>query len=74
MTKKFYEIVLTTLIKERDLFELELMEVYDKKNLSIKERVDETIDIIGKLTDINNNIQTLTSIFVEDVNKNEVKK
>lgn len=74
MTKKFYEIVLTTLIKERDLFELELMEVYDRKNLSIKERVDETIDIIGKLTDINNNIQTLTSIFVEDVNKNEVKK
>ena len=70
MTKKFYEIILSELVNRRDIAEVDLSEIYYKKELSVKERLDKSIDLLGKIADINNRIQTLTGLVTEEnVNK-----
>ena len=71
MTKKFYEIILSELVNRRDIAEVALSEIYYKKELSVKERLNESIDLLGEIADINNRIQTLTSLVTEEnVNNN----
>jgi hypothetical protein len=70
MTKKFYEIILSELVNRRDIAEVALSEIYYKKELSVKERLNESIDLLGEIADINNRIQTLTGLVTEEnVNK-----
>jgi len=71
MTKKFYEIILSELVNRRDIAEVALSEIYYKKELSVKERLNESIDLLGEIADINNRIQTLSSLVTEEnVNNN----
>ena len=66
MTKKFYEIILSELVNRRDIAEVALSEVYYKQELSVKERVESSIDLLGVIADINNRIQTLSSLVTEE--------
>ena len=71
MTKKFYEIILSELVNRRDIAEVALSEIYYKKELSVEERLNESIDLLGEIADINNIIQTLSSLVTEEnVNNN----
>ena len=71
MTKKFYEIILSELVNRRDIAEVALSEIYYEKELSVKERLNESIDLLGEIADINNRIQTLSSLVTEEnVNNN----
>ena len=71
MTKKFYEIILSELVNRRDIAEVALSEVYYKQELSVKERVESSIDLLGVMADINNRIHTLSSLVTEkDVDNN----
>jgi hypothetical protein len=71
MTKKFYEIILSELVNRRDIAEVALSEIYYKQELSVKERLDASIDLLGDIADINNRIQTLSGLFTEkDVDNN----
>jgi hypothetical protein len=71
MTKKFYEIILSELVNRRDIAEVALSEVYYKQELSVKERVESSIDLLGVIADINNRIHTLSSLVTEkDVENN----
>ena len=71
MTKKFYEIILSELVNRRDIAEVALSEIYYKKELSVKERLEASIDLLGDIADINNRIQTLSGLFTEkDVDNN----
>ena len=71
MTKKFYEILLSELVNRRDIAEVALSEVYHKQELSVKERIESSIDLLGDIADINNRIHTLSSLVTEkDVNNN----
>tara|TARA_R100000908_G_C3750032_1_gene144677 strand:+ start:1151 stop:1390 length:240 start_codon:yes stop_codon:yes gene_type:complete len=65
MTNRFYEIILSELINRRNIAEVALSEIYYKKELSVKERIESSIDLLTEVTDINNNIQTLSSLFTE---------
>lgn len=65
MTNRFYEIILSELINKRNIAEVALSEIYYKKELSVKERLESSIDLLTELTDINNNIQTLSGLFTE---------
>tara|TARA_R110001606_G_scaffold351927_1_gene502272 strand:- start:3465 stop:3704 length:240 start_codon:yes stop_codon:yes gene_type:complete len=65
MTNRFYEIILSELINRRNIAEVALSEIYYKKELSVKERIESSIDLLSEVTDINNNIQTLSSLFTE---------
>lgn len=65
MTNRFYEIILSELINRRNIAEVALSEIYYKKELSVKERLESSIDLLTEVTDINNNIQTLSSLFTE---------
>lgn len=66
MTKKFYEIILSELVNRRDVAEVALSEVYDKKELSVEERINSSIDLLGNIADINNRIQTLSGLVKEE--------
>ncbi len=66
MTKKFYEIILSELVNRRDVAEVSLSEVYYKKELSVEERINSSIDLLGSIADINNRIQTLSSLVTEE--------
>ena len=71
MTKKFYEIILSELVNRRDIAEVALSEIYYKQELSVKERLEVSIDLLGDIADINNRIQTLSGLFTEkDVDNN----
>ena len=71
MTKKFYEIILSELVNRRDIAEVALSEIYYKQELSVKERLETSIDLLGDIADINNRIQTLSSLVTEEnVNNN----
>lgn len=71
MTKKFYEIILSELVNRREVAEVALSEVYHKKELSVKERLDMSIDLLGEIADINNRIHTLSGLVSEEnVNNN----
>jgi hypothetical protein len=71
MTKKFYEIILSELVNRRDIAEVALSEIYYKQELSVKERLEASIDLLGDIADINNRIQTLSGLFTEkDVDNN----
>jgi hypothetical protein len=71
MTKKFYEIILSELVNRRDIAEVALSEIYYKQELSVKERLETSIDLLGDIADINNRIQTLSGLFTEkDVDNN----
>lgn len=65
MTKKFYEILLSELVNRRDIAEVALSEIYHKQELSVKERVESSIDLLGDIADINNRIHTLSSLVTE---------
>jgi len=65
MTNRFYEIILSELINKRNIAEVALSEIYYKKELSVKERIESSIDLLSEVTDINNNIQTLSGLFTE---------
>ena len=65
MTKKFYEILLSELVNRRDIAEVALSEIYHKQELSVKERIDSSIDLLGDIADINNRIHTLSSLVTE---------
>tara|TARA_R100000900_G_scaffold140947_1_gene121712 strand:+ start:1741 stop:1980 length:240 start_codon:yes stop_codon:yes gene_type:complete len=65
MTNRFYEIILSELINRRNIAEVALSEIYYKKELSVKERIESSIDLLTEVTDINNNIQTLSGLFTE---------
>lgn len=65
MTKKFYEILLSELVNRRDIAEVALSEVYHKQELSVKERIESSIDLLGDIADINNRIHTLSSLVTE---------
>lgn len=65
MTNRFYEIILSELINKRNIAEVALSEIYYKKELSVKERIESSIDLLTEVTDINNNIQTLSGLFTE---------
>jgi len=65
MTNRFYEIILSELINRRNIAEVALSEIYYKKELSVKERLESSIDLLTEVTDINNNIQTLSGLFTE---------
>ena len=65
MTKKFYEILLSELVNRRDVAEVSLSEVYYKKELSVEERINSSIDLLGVIADINNRIHTLSSLVTE---------
>ena len=65
MTNRFYEIILSELINRRNIAEVALSEIYYKKELSVKERIESSIDLLSEVTDINNNIQTLSGLFTE---------
>ena len=66
MTKKFYEILLSELVNRRDIAEVALSEVYHKQELSVKERIESSIDLLGDIADINNRIHTLSSLVTEE--------
>jgi hypothetical protein len=70
MTQKFFEIVLADLINKRDITELELSEVYDR-NVSITEKVLLVQDCLRVISDINNQITTLTGMVSEEVVNND---
>ena len=71
MTNRFYEIILSELINRRNIAEVALSEIYYKKELSVKERVESSIDLLGVIADINNRIHTLSSLVTEkDVENN----
>jgi len=71
MTNRFYEIILSELVNRRNIAEVALSEIYYKKELSVKERLNESIDLLGEIADINNRIQTLSSLVTEEnVNNN----
>jgi len=71
MTKKFYEILLSELVNRRDVAEVSLSEVYYKKELSVEERINSSIDLLGVIADINNRIHTLSSLVTDkDVDNN----
>ena len=65
MTRKFYEILLSELVNRRDIAEVALSEVYHKQELSVKERIESSIDLLGDIADINNRIHTLSSLVTE---------
>ena len=65
MTNRFYEIILSELINRRNIAEVALSEIYYKKELYVKERLESSIDLLSEVTDINNNIQTLSGLFTE---------
>ena len=65
MTKKFYEILLSELVNRRDIAEVALSEIYHKQELSVKERIESSIDLLGDIADINNRIHTLSSLVTE---------
>jgi hypothetical protein len=65
MTKKFYEILLSELVNRRDIAEVALSEVYHKQELSVKERIESSIDLLGDIADINNRIHTLSGLVTE---------
>lgn len=67
MTNRFYEIILSELVNRRNIAEVALSEIYFKKELSVKERIESSIDLLSEITDINNNIQTLSGLFTEKV-------
>jgi hypothetical protein len=69
MTQKFFEIVLADLINKRDITELELSEVYDR-DVSINEKVLLVQECLKEITDINNQITTLTGMVSEEVVNN----
>lgn len=73
MTKKFYEIILSELVNRRDVAEVALSEVYYKKELSVEERINSSIDLLGNIADINNRIQTLSSLVTEENVENNNK-
>lgn len=73
MTKKFYEIILSELVNRRDIAEVALSEVYYKQELSVKERVESSIDLLGVMADINNRIHTLSSLVTEENVENNNK-
>lgn len=71
MTKKFYEILLSELVNRRDIAEVDLSEIYYKQELSVKERIESSIDLLGDIADINNRIHTLSSLVTDkDVDNN----
>ena len=65
MTKKFYEILLSELVNRRDIAEVALSEVYHKQELSVKERIESSIDLLGDIADLNNRIHTLSGLVTE---------
>ena len=65
MTRKFYEILLSELVNRRDIAEVALSEIYHKQELSVKERIESSIDLLGDIADINNRIHTLSSLVTE---------
>jgi hypothetical protein len=70
MTQKFFEIVLADLINKRDIAELELSEVYGR-DVSITEKVLLVQDCLREISDINNQITTLTGMVSEEVVNND---
>ncbi len=66
MTKKFYDIILSELVNRRDIAEVDLSEIYYKQELSVKERMESSIDLLGDIADINNRIHTLSSLVTEE--------
>jgi hypothetical protein len=70
MTQKFFEIVLADLINKRDIAELELSEVYGR-DVSITEKVLLVQDCLREISDINNQINTLTGMVSEEVVNND---
>jgi hypothetical protein len=71
MTKKFYEILLSELVNRRDIAEVDLSEIYYKQELSVEERINSSIDLLGVIADINNRIHTLSSLVTDkDVDNN----
>lgn len=73
MTRKFFEIVLSDLINKRDIAELEMTLVYDK-NISLNEKIVVVENLLKIISEINNQIVTLTGMVTEEVTKTPHKE
>lgn len=66
MTKEFFEVVLSKLINERDMIELDI-ENLNGIDITTDEKSNRFILYLKKLTEINNNIESLTGMLPEEV-------
>jgi hypothetical protein len=53
-------------VNRRDIAEVDLSEIYYKQELSVEERINSSIDLLGVIADINNRIHTLSSLVTEE--------
>ena len=66
MTKEFFEVVLSKLINERDMIELDINNL-NGVDIGTDEKSNKFITLFKKLTEINNNIESLTGMLPEEV-------
>jgi hypothetical protein len=66
MTKEFFEVVLSKLINERDMVEIDI-ENLKGLDISTDEKSNRFILLLKNLTEINNNIESLTGMLPEEV-------
>jgi hypothetical protein len=65
MTKEFFEVVLSKMINQRDMIELDIDNL-KRLDISTDEKSDRFIDLLKNLTEINNNIEVFSSMLPED--------
>lgn len=67
---KFFNVVLTEYINQRNLLELDLGKTINNNTLSYKEKIIKVKSIINEISNVNNDIQTFSSYLPVDNNKN----
>jgi|TARA_R110000803_G_scaffold135432_1_gene202433 hypothetical protein len=67
MTKEFIEIVLTKLLNQREMVELDMRLLLKREDISTDEKSDMAIVLIDDLTKANNNIEAFSGMIPEDV-------
>ena len=67
MTKEFIEIVLTKLLNQREMVELDMKLLLERGNMSTDEKSETFTVLIDNLTRANNNIETFSGMIPEDV-------
>jgi hypothetical protein len=65
MTKEFFQVVLSKMINQRDMIELD-MENLKGLDIPTDDKTERFIQLLKDLTEVNNNIEALTGMLPEE--------
>ena len=62
---QFLEVILSDLVSQRDILEMELNFILNESNNRIKERKKDFVGILDEISSVNNNIKTLSEYLTQ---------